>query len=423
MRRPSSLRRVLIVTVLMLWPFQATASSDLNAIYNRTEYYSTTDPLFCDAGGPATVDGHVLPATKGGSGYEEPINSQGQLIHADGSLSLGSDGRPQYIAFSGNANLGQNYQDYYITMRWRIATWDWSGNPHTPGPENSSWYSAKGKPPRVLVTNPRTGRSIIAVILESGPAPWTGVDTSPNNNAKQGWVNPQDGTPATYHGRVSGFPPVAYQYLGYSQRMSDGSGEDLLYSWAPDQNAQPGPYTGSVTPTAGTGSTCGGYATGNFIRDTKDLTCPVGADAGVQTGYAGNFPEPYKTYDIRICNVQGINVNALIAVQVNDMLNLAKSQGYNYTGGGFRTMAQQEQLRIDNGCPSDPRAPSSSCRVPTAQPGYSNHQMGLAIDFSVNGHLITDHADPGFVWLDKNAAKFGLKNLPVEPWHWSVDGH
>ena len=67
--------------------------------------------------------------------------------------------------------------------------------------------------------------------------------------------------------------------------------------------------------------------------------------------------------------------------------------------------------------------PASACSPPTARPGQSNHERGLAIDFTYNGGSITTRSNPGFVWLAENAASFGFVNLPSEPWHWSTDGN
>ncbi|MCY4665836.1 MAG: M15 family metallopeptidase, partial [Acidimicrobiaceae bacterium] len=66
--------------------------------------------------------------------------------------------------------------------------------------------------------------------------------------------------------------------------------------------------------------------------------------------------------------------------------------------------------------------PSSQCRPPTARPGRSNHEKGLAIDFTNNGRLITSRNTSVFQALSRIAPEYGFKNLPSEPWHWSVDG-
>lgn len=151
--------------------------------------------------------------------------------------------------------------------------------------------------------------------------------------------------------------------------------------------------------------------------DTSNLTCGAGTDAGIGDGYRDG-----KLYKIRLCKVQGVTVNAQIAKNVDALLNAAHSAGLQMSGGGFRTMDGQVAARSKNGCPDIYNSPSSSCKTPTARPGYSNHQMGLAIDFTVAGSLCNTHATPCYQWLNGHANSFGLYNFPKEAWHWSVDG-
>ena len=68
------------------------------------------------------------------------------------------------------------------------------------------------------------------------------------------------------------------------------------------------------------------------------------------------------------------------------------------------------------------KMPPFSCRPPTALPGSSNHERGLAVDFSVNGVMLS-RGSAGYGWLSRNAAKYGFYNLPSEAWHWSYDGN
>jgi D-alanyl-D-alanine carboxypeptidase len=51
------------------------------------------------------------------------------------------------------------------------------------------------------------------------------------------------------------------------------------------------------------------------------------------------------------------------------------------------------------------------------------HEQGLAIDFTWNGSVISSHSSPAFQWLAAHAGRYGLYNLPSEPWHWSVNGN
>ena len=66
--------------------------------------------------------------------------------------------------------------------------------------------------------------------------------------------------------------------------------------------------------------------------------------------------------------------------------------------------------------------PASSCSPPTAKPGTSMHEQGLAIDFTSGGRTIGSTSG-AYRWLKANASNYGLYNLPGEAWHWSVDGN
>src|SRR5262245_2662725 len=126
-----------------------------------------------------------------------------------------------------------------------------------------------------------------------------------------------------------------------------------------------------------------------------------------------------------VVQVQGITVAREIAPQIASLLAAAQADGVRLSGGGFRTPQEQIALRKQNCGSSDydiyDKSPSL-CSPPTAKPGTSNHERGLAIDFTYNGQSIKSHDNPGFQWLNANAARFGLKNLASEPWHWSRDG-
>ena len=121
-----------------------------------------------------------------------------------------------------------------------------------------------------------------------------------------------------------------------------------------------------------------------------------------------------------IVPVAGIagGVDASIADQVSAMVSAAAGDGTPLSGSGWRSSARQIQLRTINGCPDVYTSSPSSCRVPTAIPGTSNHERGLAIDFDNCSY----RGSACYNWLARNAAGFGLYNLPSEPWHWSHDG-
>ena len=132
---------------------------------------------------------------------------------------------------------------------------------------------------------------------------------------------------------------------------------------------------------------------------------------------------------VPLVNVRGIQVHADIAPAVEALMADAQADGVILKGWGHRSTAQQVALRRQH-CGGEGVSeadavygkPASSCSPPTAKPGSSMHELGLAIDFTHDGASITTHSSPAFQWLAANAADYGLRNLPSEPWHWSVNG-
>jgi hypothetical protein len=119
-----------------------------------------------------------------------------------------------------------------------------------------------------------------------------------------------------------------------------------------------------------------------------------------------------------------INVASSIAGDLQRLLDAAAADGVMLCGGGYRSSEAQVEARKRNGCPDVYSAPPSSCRTPTARPGQSMHERGLAIDFTCNGGgVISSRSSPCFQWLNANAGGYGLRNLPSEPWHWSTNGN
>lgn len=125
---------------------------------------------------------------------------------------------------------------------------------------------------------------------------------------------------------------------------------------------------------------------------------------------------------VQLVEVAGIGLtNASWAHQVRAMLTAAAADGLHLTGHSYRDPAQQIALRRAN-CGTSHYAvyemPANRCSPPTARPGTSNHERGLAIDFD----RCSTRATACHRWLAANAATYGLYNLASEPWHWSIDG-
>lgn len=130
-----------------------------------------------------------------------------------------------------------------------------------------------------------------------------------------------------------------------------------------------------------------------------------------------------------LVEVGGITVAASLAPALEDLLEAARADGYVLGGHGYRSPETTARLRRANGCPDVYDSPASSCRVPTARPGESMHEQGLAVDFIWQGQTICYprsasrcSGNAAFDWLTANAGRFGLQVLSSEAWHWSTNG-
>lgn len=147
------------------------------------------------------------------------------------------------------------------------------------------------------------------------------------------------------------------------------------------------------------GSSSGGSSGGNLNPSLGTASCPSGGS---------------------------ITVAASLVGALQSLLNAASSSGASLCGGGYRSSEGQIQTRMNN-CGTSNYAiydmPPSQCSPPTARPGTSMHEQGLAIDFTCNGSVISSRSGTCYDWLAANASSYGLYNLPSEPWHWSTNGN
>lgn len=135
---------------------------------------------------------------------------------------------------------------------------------------------------------------------------------------------------------------------------------------------------------------------------------------------------PRSSGSVSTTTVGGITVATSLAGDLQRLLDAASAEGISFGGGGYRSSDGQVATRRANCGTSDYdiyEKPASSCSPPTARPGQSMHEQGLAIDFTVGGRLVESRGQPGFQWLARNASRFGFSNLPREPWHWSTNGN
>jgi peptidoglycan hydrolase CwlO-like protein len=142
----------------------------------------------------------------------------------------------------------------------------------------------------------------------------------------------------------------------------------------------------------------GGAASIQPAGDLSTVSCPSGGSITVASSLAGNLSR---------------------------FLSLAGQQGVPICGSGYRDPQRQIELRAAHCGPSDYaiyQMPSGQCSPPTARPGRSQHEIGLAIDFTCNGGGSIVRGGSCWNFLSAHANDHGLYNLPSEIWHWSTTG-
>ncbi len=120
------------------------------------------------------------------------------------------------------------------------------------------------------------------------------------------------------------------------------------------------------------------------------------------TGYVRGAASP-----ITVVTVDGKPVELDTANAFTAMQDAAARQGVSIVVvSGFRTMTEQRYLYA---CYTNCNC--NNCNL-AAQPGYSNHQSGHALDLNTSNSAV-------FNWLTANAGGFGFRRtVPSEPWHW-----
>jgi hypothetical protein len=152
--------------------------------------------------------------------------------------------------------------------------------------------------------------------------------------------------------------------------------------------------------------------------DYTSIECPTGSKLKQV------YTHPTEGFRINVCVINGgsLDFSSVVGDRVIQLVTDAKAAGFDLSNsGGWRSYEEQWALRRQN-CPNPASSPSGSCKPPTAIPGNSEHERGLAIDMRVNGSTIGSGSG-AFNWLVANASKYGYYNLPSESWHWSTSGN
>jgi len=127
---------------------------------------------------------------------------------------------------------------------------------------------------------------------------------------------------------------------------------------------------------------------------------------------------------VTLCQFGTCRVSTTIGTNFASMMNAASSAGINMgCAASFRDPADQIRLRRQN-CGTTQydiyQKPSGQCSPPTAIPGTSMHEKGLAVDLNCNGASFA--GTRCFSWMVSNAHTYGFYNYAPEPWHWSTTG-
>jgi LAS superfamily LD-carboxypeptidase LdcB len=131
--------------------------------------------------------------------------------------------------------------------------------------------------------------------------------------------------------------------------------------------------------------------------------------------YAVAYKNGQPIGKLKLVKVAGRLVSEPVAQAFLAMREAAKSVGVDLVlTSGFRTMEEQQRLW---------EAYQNGTGNLAAQPGYSNHQNGTAIDIKV----WSSFQSPEYLWLAANAKRYGFVNTgknfsQPEPWHWEYVG-
>lgn len=265
----------------------------------------------------------------------------------------------------------------------------------------TSVWEATGQP---------SGASLVTATANRGPAGARGADEAlpaPEGAPPVG----QSGRADTGDGPGSAFGFVAtIQPQGYASAEAANFMRQAVERYNPDAG-----WVDQVLEIAGTYGALPVATNGPYSGE------PVSLDArGCPDGPVGRQ---------HTTEVYGISVHVCIANDFRALMDHARRDGIDLSGWGWRDPEDQKRLRRQH-CgptrgfdPGDYSVGAGSCRPPTARPGSSRHERGLAIDFRYRGKGMTSRRNTGHLWLAQNAAAYGFYNLPSEPWHWSVDGH
>lgn len=247
------------------WSTQATGSTSGDTEAQDDREAAGTNRT-SSSGYSKVKDGYKLPMNLDDNGNPQGEDSRGkgqfwQEQHMPYALKDPSKHDTSHPGGTEGGNVDDNspgpwggYEDpldevYYINMRWEYVSWvpdsrkfGSSVGIHASGEYDSEQMAWTGKQ-KVLIKNNKTGKELIAAVIESGP----------------GVAN-----------RIGGLSPESMKYLTDSHGNEAGYTDMEVLGWMNDENATPGPTTG------------------NEEQDAKEQACNSGSeDASIGSGLQG----------------------------------------------------------------------------------------------------------------------------------------
>ncbi len=121
-----------------------------------------------------------------------------------------------------------------------------------------------------------------------------------------------------------------------------------------------------------------------------------------------------------------LKIHSKVAKHLNNLLEAAEDDDLDLkVTSAFRSFNEQQNLKSNYSVTYG----AGTANTFSADQGYSEHQLGTAVDFTtttIGGTTLAFADTPEFKWLQKNAAKYGFTlSYPegnsyyvYEPWHW-----
>ncbi len=177
---------------------------------------------------------------------------------------------------------------------------------------------------------------------------------------------------------------------------------------------------------------------GSKVLLNKILVTEKGNDLLVLVNKKIRLPANYAPADLislvgSVAAVSGSSLRSEAALNLIDLFNAAKANGKNLSVvSAYRSYTQQ--VSVFNGWVAS--AGLKNAESFSAKPGFSQHQLGTAVDLGVNGQSNFSEGfgqTPEGIWLTQNAHKFGfvlsyprgkeaITGYSYEPWHYRYIG-